>query len=284
MSAEPQLPGFIVIGAMKSGTTSLCAYLGEHPGVFFSIPKEPDFFVASPNDSRNLAWYRALFASAPPGALCGEGSTNYTKAASFPGVPERIHTLLPAVKLVYLLRDPVERLRSHYVHNRLSGREQRAPADAIVPGSGYVDTSLYGRQLSLYRQVFPAEQMLVVLSEDLKRDPSLVLTRVHDFLDLEPTPATSAARRDNDSSQRRTVGRLGASVKSHPRLLRWARNSVPLPVRGAVARMLSKDVDIDEYDVPREVISRLGPTLLADRELLEGLCGVDLRAWSPPGA
>ena len=148
------LPTFCVIGAMKSGTTSLHHYLAAHPEISMSRPKELDFFVAEKNYDRGVDWYASHFDDAA--AVRGESSTNYTKCHIFDGVPARMNALLPNVKLVYVLRDPIERLISHYEHNRSRGRESRTFDEALrsPERNHYVQCSQYLTQLEAFLEYY----------------------------------------------------------------------------------------------------------------------------------
>lgn len=275
-----RLPDFIVIGAMKAGTTTLFRHLQSHPRLFMPEPKEPDFFVREKAWGKGIDWYASLFEPAPRDVLVGEGSTNYTKTASFPETPGLLHQYVPQVKLIYLLRDPVERLRSQYVHAVLSGRERRTPGEAVTADSGYVDTSLYGRQLSQYLDRFPSDQVLVVLTEDLRDRPGELLGSVETFLGVEAYPFPRLDRHDHVSSQRRANTRLAAALKSNQRFLDWSRQAVPDGVRARLKHGLTRAIDTTQVDIPRAVLDRLKPLLAADRALLSSLCELDLRAWT----
>src|SRR5438045_1060522 len=111
-SSDPSLPTFIMIGSMKSGTTSLASYLGAQPDVFMTTPKEPRYFCDPRNFQRGVEWYRALFAGGVAASVRGEASTHYSRAMEYPGVPQRMAHLVPDVQLLYLLRDPIERIVS----------------------------------------------------------------------------------------------------------------------------------------------------------------------------
>lgn len=106
---DPRLPNVLVIGAMKAGTTSLHRHLDLHPEIGMSERKELHLFTR-PDWRQHLDWYTGHFSSAAP--VQGESSPNYTKRRLFPGVPARIAAALPEVRLIYILRDPVERMRS----------------------------------------------------------------------------------------------------------------------------------------------------------------------------
>lgn len=180
-----RIPDFALIGAMKAGAAALYRQLRTHPGVFMPELQEPNFFVTEKNWGRGFDWYRSLFADAPQGALLGEASTNYSKGTTFRGVPERLRAYVPDLKIIYLLRDPIQRIRSHYDHAASRGREDKGPEAAITRTSVYLRNSLYGAELQRYLEHFPSEQILVVLTEDLRDDPESLLARVQDFLGLE---------------------------------------------------------------------------------------------------
>ena len=196
--APGRLPDFIIIGAAKSGTTSLHDYLERHPQISLSASddpgvrnKEPCFFDAEVNWSRGVAWYRALFAAARPDQICGEASTNYTRFPQVPDVPERIATTVPGVRLIYLMRDPVERAYSHYVHRWTRelhpGEPFREPFERFVERDPMcLDGSDYELQIRRYWAHFPREALLLLRMDDLLADPAALLRRVTTFLGVAP--------------------------------------------------------------------------------------------------
>ena len=130
------LPTFLIIGTMKGGTTSLHRYLRQHPEVFMPERKELNFFLdeyAGPpidppeerNWSRGITWYERQFAGAERERAVGEASANYSRYPTYPGVAERIAEVVPQMKLIYLMRNPIDRVLSHYLHDFANGREQR---------------------------------------------------------------------------------------------------------------------------------------------------------------
>jgi hypothetical protein len=184
---EIPLPTFLVIGAMKAGTTSLYEYLRAHPSVFMPREKEPEFFSEPERWSRGLDWYSSLFAPGTHHPVRGEASTGYTRHPRFPETPARIASTLPDVKLLYLVRDPIGRMLSHYRHSVLLGREHRGVDDALRGGGGYLDTSRYALQLRRYLDHFPASQILVVFSEDLRSARLSTLRRIVAFVGADPS-------------------------------------------------------------------------------------------------
>ena len=167
---------------MKSATTSLCDVLNGHPDVFICEPKEPEFFCRD----ADIKDYAALFENARLNQIVGEGSTSYTKVGAFAGVAQRIAQVAPNAKLIYIMRDPIRRIESHWMHAIRSGHKSinrnRIQLDV---DSNYVDTSLYWRQIAEYRKHFEDTQFLLLLFEDFKNDSEAVLSRCWDFLGLE---------------------------------------------------------------------------------------------------
>jgi hypothetical protein len=181
------LPSFIIIGAMKSGTSSLHHYLRRHPGICMSSAKETNFFIEAGNFGKGLDWYRSVFADHTK--ICGEVSPSYSKRHRHQGVPERFHRLVPHVKLVYILRDPIDRIVSHYLHNRVAGRETRPLAAAVGAKSyqnNYVQTSMYRFQLMAFLSYFRLERMLIATSEDLKDQRAETLRSIFRFIGVDP--------------------------------------------------------------------------------------------------
>jgi hypothetical protein len=124
------LPNLIVIGAAKCGTTSLHEYLDEHPEISMSREKELHFFVDGKNWGRGLAWYESHFDSAAP--VRGESSPGYSAFPLYRGVPERMAETIPEAKLIYLVRDPVQRIVSHYTHRTVNWPEMGTLEEALA--------------------------------------------------------------------------------------------------------------------------------------------------------
>lgn len=183
-----RLPTFVVIGAMKGGTTSLAAYLAGHPDVFMSSPKEPRYFTKE--WERGREWYESLFEAGRTAAARGEASTDYTKAPQVEGAPARLAQVVPDAKLLYLVRNPVDRIRSHYVHRSsryVETKIERRPLDVAVRHDPmYLDWTRYGAQLDRYLEHFPREQLLVVSSERLRTSRRETLAEVFEFIGVDP--------------------------------------------------------------------------------------------------
>ena len=188
---KTRLPDFIIIGAAKSGTTSLCNYLSQHPSIFISIPKEPCYFDKNVSWERGIEWYSSLFTRAGNKQLCGEASTNYTRWPQVDGVPELIQQIIPNVKLIYIMRDPVERAFSHFVHRWTKETHPGEPftetfTQYIQHDPMCIDSSQYALQISRYLNIFPKNQLLLLTFEQLIINPTLTMNEILMFLGLSP--------------------------------------------------------------------------------------------------
>ncbi|MCC5841395.1 MAG: sulfotransferase [Opitutales bacterium] len=207
-AGQRALPDFLIIGAMKAGTTSLFNYLCMHPQVIGSVPKEIFYFCSHPG--RGERWYRRHFPRrrqlAAKGALCGEATPTYLASSE---APIRAHALIPQAKLLALLREPAARAVSHYHHRCRAGRESRSVDEVFSPSmvarieagcpDGETETllyerSLYSRGLRPWLEAYPRDQILVLEAETLFANPQVTVNRVVEFIGLEPfsLPAATA--------------------------------------------------------------------------------------------
>ncbi len=177
------LPSFLIIGAMKSGTTSLYEYLASHPDtVTPSTKKEPHYFRSDEDFSKGMDWYGGLFKG--NGTKAFEASTIYTRRHLWTNVPARIKSAIPHAQMIYLMRDPVDRAYSHYVHLYAKRLEEAPFAEAIRARPDYVDTGRYFYQLQAYLDHFPRNQIHLLTLEDLRKDPRAALSRISSFLGI----------------------------------------------------------------------------------------------------
>ncbi len=187
MNAVGPLPDFLIIGAMKAGTTTLYYQLCRHPAVGMSREKETDFLIAEKNWGRGEDWYRQQFT--PGRQIYGEASPNYTKREAFGGVPERAGELLGQARLIFIARDPVERAASQYRHALFHG--VALPAPDALSGTRHIqhliDTSCYAAQLDPWLAIFPRDRLLILPFEGLVANPGQILTTIAKFLDIADT-------------------------------------------------------------------------------------------------
>lgn len=187
--------GFQIIGAMKSGTSTLCHLLSQHPNICFSSIKEPTFFTEKADWKDHIEEYHAFFSPTSQTKILGEGSTSYTKEspAETKRIAEAIYQYNPEMKLIYLMRHPIERIISHWVHEYERGRINSSLADAIHQYKPLLNTSRYHSQIRPYLDLFGPQHVLLLIFENLVNFQHETLTSVLEFLDLkaiDPLPIT----------------------------------------------------------------------------------------------
>jgi hypothetical protein len=243
------LPNFLVIGAMKSGTTSLYHYLRAHPQVYMPELKEVDFFTTELNWGKGWRWYHRQFEDPPMEATAlGEASTSYTKHPRYPGVSERIAGYLPEAKLIYVVRNPIDRMRSHYQHNVALG-DERAPIDeALLTNPAYLDCSRYSMQLERYLEHFERDRILIFSSEDLRHYREQTMRKVLAFLDVDPDVRLNTLNEEFYRTEERAavpapVAALRRGLKrTFPRAVGlWRGRFVPDGVKRRLGRKVGSD-------------------------------------------
>ncbi|HET7579657.1 MAG TPA: sulfotransferase domain-containing protein [Bacillales bacterium] len=172
-----KLPDFIIMGEMKCGTTALYRYITEHPKVKPAKRKELAFFNA--HYDKGIDWYKSQF---PDCKRCMTGeATGYLK---FPDVAPRVYDAVPNVKLILILRNPVDRAYSHYHMHLRKGKISIPFEEAIQGKSTYLDKGNYAWKLKKWMKVFPMEQFHIVQSEKLHERPQETMDDIFKFLGL----------------------------------------------------------------------------------------------------
>lgn len=280
MTEGASRPDFVIIGAAKSGTTTLYKWLCAQPEVAEATLKEPCYF--SDNWSRGLDWYRGLFAKAPAGTLVGEASTNYSDPEFSDLAARRIHDTIPGARLIYLLRQPVDRLRSEYRFRRRRARAAGSLTEAIrQPGNSYLGRSLYHARLTPYIELFPREQICVVRFEDLVDEHQEAWSTVLRHLGLSPRPAPG------------TVHNATANHPHATRVLAWLRDRgvldrlPPLPStvkelgkRALIhpGRRYQADLRASDVEIPESLLA----PIWSDVARLEAWLGREEPLWPRP--
>jgi hypothetical protein len=264
------LPTFVIIGAQKCGTTALHAYLARHPEVSMSRPKELDFFVEDANWSRGVEWYRQRFDADAP--VRGESSPNYTAHPHLPGVPERMAGLLPNAKLIFMVRDPVDRIRSNWIHTYSNRAERRPMREAVLePGSEYVARSLYHTQISRFLEHYPMERILIIEQNELYSERRKTLRRVFAFVGTNESVWRATFKEPRlETSARRRKTRLGAFAARNvsPRMWRRMRHRWPM------------SSPFEHPEMPEGVRAELADLVRDDVNRFRELTGRRFEEWS----
>ena len=218
--ASDRLPNLLIIGAMKSSTTTLYERLSVHPQIWFSADKEPHYFTGSEYGTPE-GWqsYCQQFAAAPADVRwIAEASTGYSKFPRLGPTAERIHDQLGRPAMIYVLRDPVARIVSNFRHNHATGiyRADMTLAKSLELDPIVVCSSRYESQIRAYESVFGPDCLYLIIAEELHARPQAVLARLADWLEIETCPAWEDSL--PESNQWQDIGRT-------LRLQRWIPKS-----------------------------------------------------------
>ncbi len=275
------LPNLLVIGAMKGGTTSLWEYLRQHPQVHMSSTKEIHFFDRDDRWGRGCAWYEGHFAGATgQHTVIGEATPAYARFPQHRDVPARAASLVPQARLVYVLRDPIARIRSHYLHHRTLGLETLPFAQAVLERSTYVDTSRYAMQIEQWLRCYPREQLLVITSEQLREQHAETMRQVYAFLGVDPSwsPSSEQLHRTEDkyvprpaASRLRQTTFADRIVEGTPEPLR--------PVLKSVWSLTRHRPDIGGAELDDALRSVLADLVRDDAHRLPRYLGADFDCW-----
>ncbi|MEL7418508.1 MAG: sulfotransferase domain-containing protein [Cyanobacteria bacterium J06555_3] len=310
-----RLPNFIIIGAAKSGTTTLYEYLCRHPQIFMSDPKEPNFFASDRNYAQGLDWYAQLFQGAKAEQMVGEASTPYTHQLHIPDVPQRIFQTVPQVKLIYIMRHPVDRAYSQYLQQIkiFQSRHYKAKLEAfkipetfeelLARGNQTIEAADYMEQIDVlaasnyleiinrYLQFFSRDSCLFLLFRDLIQEPAKTVDLVCDFLEIErATDLMQQTKIEANVSAKHKEwylrSRLTAPLKAVPGLNRFA-TLLPQEIRDGVYTLLNQlpyKKSLARAYLPEQMLPETRTALLAkfaepNRQLANFL-QLDLSHWN----
>ena len=273
----------LIIGAMKCATTSLFSYLSQHPQIAPCSEKEPNFFNYPRRFERGFEWYMNLWAGQDTaGKLLLDGSPGYTMHSTAE-IADHIQSTGASAgagfKFIYIMRNPVDRFVSHYKHVRARGKVSQPVQDVIRPDSWFVDVSRYASHLDEYYQRFDAGDILLLLFDDLLKDPAEVLKKVCSFLEIDPTwqfKDLSAGRNPTKGMRFRLFER---KIKQSMPLVNRAIKLIPKKLRFAVSNALSRAGDPEVSLSPQQrdlLLSYLKDDLLK----LENRYGIDIARWN----
>lgn len=275
------LPSFICIGAMKCGTSSLHRYLGEHPEVIMSNPKETDFFLE--RNDKSLEWYRKCFKG--KAKKYGEISPNYTKYPLFKGVPNRVHKVLPDVKLIYLVRDPVERAISNYVHNWARMRVSSSIDENFQPVEKcqHITNSRYFYQIRRYLKKFPRKNIRIFQSENLRKNRQSVMKKIFEFINVKKSYECKGFEEEYHKSRKKEVPNRLVMMTQESNLMREIKHMVkkllPKKTYEKIRNQMWSKVE-KKPKLSKDVLCKVKEYLKSDVERLRSLTGKDFHEWS----
>lgn len=236
-------PHFVIIGAMKCGTTTLAAQLGAQPGIFITNPKEPAFFSHDEIYANGFAWYEALYEAAEPGDLTGEASTEYTKLPTYPEAAQRLHDYAPNARLIYITRDPIARIVSHYMHWWRDGLVPKDIDRAVREFPDFIAYSKYEAQLKPWRELFGDTAILELDMDDMAANPQHTLERAARHIGhTGPVTWVDTLDRMNPGVGHIRSFPLKGLLVDNPVMEALRRNLVPKSARLKIRKMLGLEL------------------------------------------
>lgn len=260
------LPDFIIIGAMKSGTSTLHSNLQLHPEIGMSRLKEPHYFDKF--FDKSVSYYMDQFSSDK--RLNGESTPAYTWNHIFPEVPERIYRTVPNVKLIYLLRDPIDRIVSHLHHDLYRGRLKLKEVDKVVlQDSNYVQISQYNTQLSHYLNYFDLDKIHILETNALQKDTNQALNDICSFIGAGEFDFTPWIKARNQSSRKYLISYYDTAHQLLPRQMAKLYHLLFYVANEKIARPILKEETLIELKL------RLDP----DISQLKNISGREFNSW-----
>ncbi len=298
------MPNFLIIGAPKAGTSSIYAYLRQHPEVYMSPVKEPHFFMLNnqkadfqgPGDSdrfqlavHRLEDYQRLFDGAQDEIAIGEASTTYLSSRT---AADQIKRCIPNAKIIAILRNPVDAAYASFLHLVRDGDElQKSFSAALQAEKGRVEMNwdpiwhhtqrgFYYAQVERYYRLFGREQVKVYIYEDFKRNPQAAIRDMFTFLGVDEDFVPDTSTKYNVSKMPKSLALNRLLLKSNP-LKETVKRLLPLSVRHRIADQIKRwnVADSQKPELPEADRAYLSQLFRADILKLQALIQQDLSLW-----
>ena len=290
-----KLPNFFILGAAKAGTTALYLYLKQHPQVYLPSQKEPHFFDSRSNYEQGVGFYISkYFNEADNFTARGEATPAYFHQPDY--VIPRMKSIYGerCPKFIVLLRDPVERAWSHYLHKRRSKTEQEDFEQALKlekerlkkdPTSwvGYFSDGLYAQQLEKWFDSYPKTNFLITLTESLSNRPHPTLEKIFSFLEIDKDYDIEIQKKHNVASKPRSEWLM--KFLSRRSILKWPIKKILSKRTRRRIKVLMRKKNLAPLDkkpsIPNEVAENLRKRYRKDILKLQEMTGKDLSSWLP---
>lgn len=286
-------PNLFVVGAMKCGSASLHNYLEAHPDIFMCEPREPTYFLSdeslsvvypellSEPFSRDREEYLNLFAHGNGLKYSGESSTSYAKMPTTEGTAQRIAEFCPDARIIFLARNPVKRTLSHHWHRVRAARRDMSLLRELKEYNLYHEICDYVLQLEPYYQSFPAENIKIIISEELRMDKVGTMREVFTWLGLEDIQGEiSQTMEDHVTPENIKIVVGGKGVRIFTKSWLWGKLSPRIPrfIKHLARRLVERQIDTRD-STPKEAISFLVEKYEMNIEEFEKLLGRNLDVW-----
>jgi Sulfotransferase domain len=275
--ATSSLPAFVVIGATASGTETLHAWLNDHRDVCMSPREGLDFFLEDGTWDKGVGWYALRFGNCRWDQARGESSPRYADTHLDPGVPKRMHSVLPDAKLIYLVREPMERMRALYRQRVADGLEDRSFEEGITTDPEYVAASRYIEHVGAFLKEYKKKQLLVITTEQLAADPQKTLAAVHAHIGVSTEPLSADKARREVTADQRSDSTISRRLKANPAYWRALNRSWEL--RTWHERIFTRKSHVAPTPLSRQADADLRAGLEKDTQALEVFVGRRLTEW-----
>jgi hypothetical protein len=265
--------GAMILGVQKCGTTTLSHYLSQHPEINFCKQKEPEFFSKNIDWSTDLNNYHKLYASSKiiNDKLWVEASTTYSWLLEYPEVPKRLLSYNNELKFIFILRDPVARIKSHYLHHRLKAYTKSTFEEEVLKNPTYIAHSKYATQIRPFLELFPKENFLFTTLERFKENSDRELSLIAEFLNISEEGFNSIDKRQkNKTADLKKTRAIKKTLTPLARLF-------PLKFRNALRKPFFYSANLD-FEVKSEFEKYLWRFLEDDVRATEKITGLDLES------
>lgn len=272
----------LIVGAMKSGTTSLFSYLAQHPQISACRDKEPMVFTNSHKLEKGFEWYQSLWDWNPDQhKVALEASTSYTRIPARPNAAERISNYKnkASFKFIYIMRNPLERIESHYTHLQAENRlgNKKFSFDKVY--GELISTSRYATQIEQYYKIFPSDNILLLKFEDLKADPLNLIKRTCQFLDIDHEYNFQSLDLTYNPSEGKTGYNSFLRSLRKRKILRSFVQSISLEENQALKKILGFKIE-RKFQLTSEQRRLVLKDLQQDLLKLNSQYGVDVSSWN----
>ncbi len=298
---QPRKANFLIIGSAKCGTTALASILDLHPDCCMSRPKEVSFFqdtmdfMPNPNYEKGWDWYQKAFAHYNGESLVGEATPSYSDRSRSPNTAKRIFDFNLDMKIIYMVRDPLERQISAWKMQWVLGRGRSKPwrreYQWAIEGfeswikkqrdAGQWDVCRYEFQLEAYREQFQDTQILVSILEDWREDKDAEVSRIMNFLRLDPALWDRSIKESANRGEDRTIERRWFKHLSRQPLLRRAAEYAPAALKQTVSKKLGRvEASPPPIDLNSQIVTEFLDYVSEDCLALIQRIGKDPNKWS----
>jgi len=269
----------LIIGAMKCGTSSLFYYLSQHPQIVPCRKKEPAFFHSF---EKGFDEYLDLWEGLDlEGKILLEASTGYSMIPKKPNVAMIIQQQLENVdahfKFIYIIREPISRIESHYTHGYSKGRLLEPIEEFITPDSHLIELTRYAKQLNEYSKRFPAEDILLLCLDDLAENTLDVLKKVCSFLSIDKDFNFQVEKVYNASKKRRSYAFQSHLLNKYP-LFDSMAQAIPERARRFISKRMTTTMK-KRIRMPQEMHAKAIEYLKDDLIELRDKYGIDINRW-----